>query len=140
MSEKFTIDYGMKEYEINGSGVLRFNPSDPNLYQRFKRLGTDIAALEKEIASTEDGGDNIDLLYQYDRRVKTMLAQTFGAKNDFDAIFEGVNVMGVACNGELVITNFLNALRPVIEDGVKAYVKLEAQKAVRQANAERAAR
>ena len=29
--EKIQFDSGMKEYRINGKGVLRFNPADPNL-------------------------------------------------------------------------------------------------------------
>ncbi len=136
--ENLTIDYGMKEFAVNGGAILRFNPSDPNLYSRFKKLGADISAMEKEVATSE--GDTIDLMNQFDKRVKAMLAQTFGPGNDFDAIFEGVNVMGLACNNELVITNFLNALRPVVEAGAKSYAKMEAQKAVQQANAERAAR
>ena len=33
--KQLTIDTGVQEFEINGSGVLRFNPSDPNVYNRF---------------------------------------------------------------------------------------------------------
>ena len=29
--KQLTIDTGVQEFEINGSGVLRFNPSDPNV-------------------------------------------------------------------------------------------------------------
>lgn len=29
------IDTGVEEFEVNGRGVLRFNPGDPNLYHRF---------------------------------------------------------------------------------------------------------
>ena len=45
--------------------------------------------------------------------------------------------MAISRSGEMVITNFLNALRPVIEDGVRAYAKMQAQKAVEEANRER---
>lgn len=57
----------------------------------------------------------------------------FGEENDFDSILSGANVMAVASNGELVITNFLDAMVPVVEDGVKTYAKMEAQKAVQEA-------
>ena len=57
----------------------------------------------------------------------------FGEENDFDSILSGANVMAVASNGELVITNFLDAMRPIVEDGVKTYAKMEAQKAVQEA-------
>lgn len=38
--EQLTIDTGLREYAVNGGsehggGVLRFNPSDPNVYSRF---------------------------------------------------------------------------------------------------------
>ena len=41
--EQLTIDTGLREYAVNGGsehggGVLRFNPSDPNVYSRFCTL------------------------------------------------------------------------------------------------------
>ena len=36
--QTLTIDTGMQEYLINNRAVLRFNPSDPNLYHRFLSL------------------------------------------------------------------------------------------------------
>ena len=30
--EKLSFDTGIREYDVNGNGVLRFNPSDPNVY------------------------------------------------------------------------------------------------------------
>ena len=33
--ENISFDSGMQQYRINGGGVLRFNPGDPNLYARF---------------------------------------------------------------------------------------------------------
>ena len=83
--------------------------------------------------SAETGEDAIDLLAEYDARVKKSLAHVFGEENDFDSILSGANVMAVASNGELVITNFLDAMRPIVEDGVKTYAKMEAQKAVQEA-------
>ena len=72
-------------------------------------------------------------LAEYDARVKKSLSHVFGEENDFDSILSGANVMAVASNGELVITNFLDAMVPVVEDGVKTYAKMEAQKAVQEA-------
>ena len=31
MAEKLSFDTGIREYEINDNGILRFNPSDPNV-------------------------------------------------------------------------------------------------------------
>lgn len=135
--EKITFDTGIKTYQINDSGVLKFNPSDPNLYKRFKDLRVEIEQIQKDYnersKTTESGEDAIDLLAEYDARVKKSLSHVFGQENDFDSILSGANVMAVASNGELVITNFLDAMLPIVEEGVKTYAKMEAQKAVQEA-------
>ena len=135
--KEIKFDTGIKTYRINGSGVLRFNPSDPNLYKRFKDLRVEIEQIQKDyherLKTAETGENAIDLLAEYDARVKKSLAHVFGEENDFDSILSGANVMAVASNGELVITNFLDAMRPIVEDGVKTYAKMEAQKAVQEA-------
>lgn len=135
--EKITFDTGVKTYQINESGMLRFNPSDPNVYKRFKDLGAKIETLQAEYnersKNMTDGGEAIDLLAVYDQRMKEELSLAFGQDNDFDQIFEGANIMAIAGNGELIITNFLNAITPIVEEGVKKYAKMEAQKAVQEA-------
>ena len=135
--QKITFDTGIKTYQINDSGVLKFNPSDPNLYKRFKDLRVEIEQIQKDYSerskTTESGDDAIDLLAEYDARVKKSLSHVFGEENDFDSILGGANVMAVASNDELVITNFLDAMLPIVEEGVKTYAKMEAQKAVQEA-------
>ena len=63
--QKITFDTGIKTYQINESGVLRFNPSDPNLYKRFKDLRVEIEQIQKDYnersKSAETGEDAIDL-------------------------------------------------------------------------------
>ena len=134
--EIITFDTGIKTYQINDSGVLKFNPSDPNLYKRFKDLRVEIEQIQKDYnersKTTEE--DAIDLLAEYDARVKKSLSHVFGEENDFDSILGGANVMAVASNGELVITNFLDAMLPIVEEGVKTYAKMEAQKAIQETN------
>ena len=135
--EKITFDTGVKTYQINENGMLRFNPSDPNVYKRFKDLGAKIEKLQAEYNERSkeitDGGEAIDLLAEYDHRMKEELSIAFGQDNDFDQIFDGANIMAIAGNGELIITNFLNAITPIVEEGVKKYAKMEAQKAVQEA-------
>lgn len=134
MKNKITFDSGFKQYEINGHAILRFNPSDPNVYKRFKDLLNYLANLEKEVnnqtKTMKDGFDYVDVLSEYDAKVKEMLQYVFGPENDFDSIFEGGNVMALASNGETIVANFLEGIRPVLEDGIKAYAKLEAKKAI----------
>lgn len=133
MKNKITFDSGVRQYEINGRAVLRFNPSDPALYKRFKEMADYLSSLEKEVAEKSEtatnGMDMVDLLAEYDGKVKEKLRYVFGLENDFDEIFDGGNVMALASNGEMIITNFLDGIRPIIESGIKEYAKLEAKKA-----------
>ena len=46
--KQLIIDTGIQEFEINGSGVLRFNPSDPNVYNRFFAAETTLTELDAE--------------------------------------------------------------------------------------------
>ena len=45
--QNLTIDTGMQEYLINNRAVLRFNPSDPNLYHRFFVIQTKIVVRDQ---------------------------------------------------------------------------------------------
>ena len=123
--EKLNFDSGVQTFRVGG-GVLRFNPSDPNLYARFLEAADKLTALERELTEQAPGGDAIALLQEADRRVKDLLRQVFGGDNDLDAVFAGVNLLAVGGNGERVLTNFLAALEPVLTRGARACAKAEA--------------
>ena len=141
---ELNFDSGIVEYRVNGKATLSFNRSDPNLYNRMQELNGKLAAidsdLKKEKDAAEDGLALVKLFSAYDKRIKAELSFVFGEQNDFDAIFEGHNVLSIAGNGKFLITNFIEALQPIIESGVKEYAKLEAANAVAQAKRERANR
>lgn len=124
--EQLTIDTGLREYAVNGGpehggGVLRFNPSDPNVYSRFCTLQNQLQELEQQVqAQSPTGTDAIQLLAQADQRAKGLLA--------------------VAGNGERVITNLFAALQPILEAGARQCADAKATLAVQQAQAARAAR
>ena len=130
--EQLTIDTGLREYAVNGGpehggGVLRFNPSDPNVYSRFCTLQNQLQELEQQVqAQSPTGTDAIQLLAQADQRAKGLLAEVFGPGNDFD--------------GERVITNLFAALQPILEAGARQCADAKATLAVQQAQAARAAR
>ena len=106
---ELNIDTGVEEFRVNGRGVLRFNPADPNLYHRFFAAGAELdgydAALTKALAAL-DGDEQqraaagLALLNEYDGKIKKLLTGIFGAENDFDAILGGVNLAGVGANGK----------------------------------------
>ena len=146
--EKIVFDSGIKEYEINNNGVLRFNPSDPNVYARFFDAAEQIQQIEKNLtekgktlANNEENGEAaIRLMQEADKKVKELLGQVFGPDNDFDKLLGGVNILAVAANGERVITNLMQALLPVIERGVKKCAEQKIIDAVEKAKANRAQR
>ena len=102
--QTLTIDTGMQEYLINNRAVLRFNPSDPNLYHRFFAAAPKLDALDAELteqlkalpAKPDDARAErgLALLTDYDHRIKALLTEIFGGENDFDKVLEGVNLAG----------------------------------------------
>lgn len=144
--EKLVFDNGMKEYDVNGTGILRFNPSDPNVYGRFLDAVDEIKNVEQELItkgktlSGNDGEGVVRLTVESDRKVKAILKNVFGNINDFDAIFGGVNIMAVASNGERVITNFMVAIEPIVSSGAEKCAQKKVTDAVTAANINRAQR
>lgn len=146
--EKLIVDNGLLALEINDSGVLRFNASDFNVYQRFLHLAKELPELEKEYSNIEQtsedemelAGAALDKMEALDRKVKERLSWVFGAANDFDQLLDGVNIMAVGKNGERVIANLLNALSPYIERGIAQHRREAAAEAVAEAKAARAKR
>ena len=96
--QNLTIDTGVQEFSVNGRGVLRFNPGDPNVYHRFfdakeplarldEELTAALRAMEGETLSEEDRAVRVlALMADYDRRVKALLTDIFGQANNFDVI------------------------------------------------------
>lgn len=124
--DKLQFDSGVRCFKVNGGACLRFNPADPNLLQRFLEAEQKLSAVEETL--TRSGEAPLELLARADREIKRLLADIFGPGNDFDAIFQGMNLLAVAGNGERVITNFLAALEPVLLRGARSCAKAEAAK------------
>ena len=133
--EKILFDAGVKSYRINGGGVLKFNPADPNLYQRFMEAVDQIKQLEKELAQPQQ--DALAQLCRMDRQVKKILGWVFGGDNDFDMLLGKVNLLAVAGNGQRVITNLLQALLPVLTEGAQLCAGQQVQAAKAKAQARR---
>lgn len=121
------LDLGIKEYRLTENGVLRFNPSDPNVYARFLDAETDIRSVEQEAADKANaetdniGGAAIRIMAEADGKIKDILNRIFGHNNNFHAILEGVNVLAVGSNGNRIISNLLEALTPILEQGAKDF-------------------
>lgn len=144
--EKIVFDSGVKEYRINGGGVLRFNPGDPNIYARFLEAADKIRNLEqtlqqqaKDLGEDAQGAAAVKLMADADKQMKDVLGWVFGHGNDFDKLLSGVNLMAVAGNGQRVVTNLFEALQPILVSGAQRYADQQTQAAVNKARARRAA-
>lgn len=130
--EKIQFDSGVRAYRINGGGILRFNPGDPNLYARFLEAVEKLRAVEQELTrQAEDVQDAniVMLMTQADEKMKGILNWVFGGENDFQQLLNGVNLLAVADNGERVVTNLFAALEPVLVEGAKRCADEQAAKA-----------
>lgn len=136
--KKITFDTGLEEVLI-GSGVLRFNPQDPNLYARFDQAADKLRAVEQEMITKAEaeGADVVTILHDADRQMKDILGWVFGSGNDFDAILGGVNLLAIAQNGQRVVTNLFAALEPVLVDGAMACAKKRSEAAAKKAQSRR---
>ena len=120
--ENIQFDSGIRTYRINGEGVLRFNPGDPNVYARFLEAVEKLKAAEEELTRQAESAketQNVELMTQADEKLKNILGWVFGESNDFHKLLGGVNLLAVADNGERVITNLFTALEPVLVEGAK---------------------
>lgn len=124
--EKLTFDTGVKSYKV-GAGVLKFNPTDPNVYARFLETLDSLSALESELTKTS-GADAVAALSGADKTIKERLSYIFGPGNDMEAIFCGVSLLAVGDNGERLITNFLAAIEPILSAGARQCAAAEAAK------------
>ena len=149
--EKLVFDSGIREFQINDNGVLRFNPADPNVYARLMESGEKIKSVEDRLLAKAkelipDGEEEssgavvLQLMREADEEIKEILAYIFGAENDFDAIFAGVSLMAACSNGERVLTNFLDALLPIVKEGAEKCANQKINSATQKAKANRAQR
>lgn len=115
------FDTGVRSYRMGG-GVLKFNPSDPNLYCRFLEAVEELAKLE---ADFDKGG--VAALRELDGQVKTVLQGVFGPENDLEAVFGGLNLLAVGENGHRILENFVSALEPILKAGALRCAREQAE-------------
>lgn len=125
--KKLNFDTGIEAYKL-GTGVLRFNPADPNVYVRFRQAAEQMAQLEQDMAAelTKENADLLDILQRTDKVIKQNLNQVFGSGNDFDALLDGVNLLSAASDGKTVAQHLFEALEPVLLAGAKRCAQAQA--------------
>ena len=138
--DQLKVDLGIEEFDL-GYGVLRFNPTDPNLYARFLDLEPQLESLQQELsqktAQAADAAGLLKTLEEIDRQLKDLLTQVFGEENDFSKLLHGVNLLSTAGNGLSVAENLLAALEPVLSQGAERFVQSKTAQAREKARQRR---
>ena len=129
--KELNFDSGMEEFSIQGGGVLRFNPGDPNIYGRFleaeEKFNHIQAALTQKAAQLDNSPKGVmTLMGEADRQIKELLNWVFGGDNDFDRALGGVNLLAVAGNGQRVAENLFGALEEILTAGAERFAAEEA--------------
>ena len=129
--ENLKLDLGTVEYRIQGGGVLRFNPADPNVYARFLDSHKGLEQIRKNFRqsakSAQAGEQVLQLLREADMELKKLLERVFPG-NDFQEALGGVNLLAMGSNGKTVAENLLTALEQILTKGAKSLVAAEAAK------------
>lgn len=117
------IDLGLKSYDIldpdgNLTGTVRFNPADPGIAARWKKIKPEVDSLAEK-AHAAEGDAVLDVLQEADGRIKSCIDYTFGAKVS-EAFFGGQSCFGVCGDGATVLEHVLDAMAPVIDESMRA--------------------
>jgi hypothetical protein len=128
--KNITLDTGVEEFSFAGGGVLRFNPSDPNLYCRFLEAEEKLKALEtqlQDMAKQQPEHAPVALSREADKKAKALLGWVFGTENDFDKVLNGVSLFAMAGNGQRVVTNLFNTLEAILTEGAARFAAEKAE-------------
>ncbi len=136
------VDDGLLRLNVNDNGLLCFNPSDFSLYNRFLALAQELPEIEARYigehgedesdaveGSAEKAKKQFDCADEIDREMKSRLNAVFGNGADFHKLLGGVNCLAYGGNGEMIIANLLNAIKPYLETGVKQHAQRAAERA-----------
>ena len=109
--KKLKFDDGLQSWQVGG-GVLRFNPSDPNLYSRFLEAVEAMQAVTAEEALTPRQADEA-----LRRHIRTIFPDA-----DVDAMLPQ-NLLAICGNGKLLVLNFLEAVEAILVEGARAFAE-----------------
>lgn len=122
--EILKLDMGIREYKLPGGGVLRFNPSDPNVYSRFYQAEEKLSKIQMGLEETATG---IEHLAAVDKELKSLFNWLLGGDNDVDKALGGVSLLAVCKDGKTVAAKLLSALETILEEGARKLVDSKAE-------------
>lgn len=120
--EKLQFDTGVKEYEINDTCTVRFNPCDPvfteRLFKVFDKLGKMQEDGEKQNVDTTDGERLFEMIHERDREMRADIDSIFD-EAVCDKLFKDVGVYALA-GGLPLWANFLMAIMDEVDASIVA--------------------
>lgn len=120
---ELNIDLGLKTYDIldpdgHVTGTVRFNPADPGIAARWKKVQPEVNSLTEKAHNAEE--DTIlDVLQEADERIKSCIDYAFGAEVS-QVFFGGQSCFGICGDGATVLEHVLDAMGPILEESMKA--------------------
>lgn len=134
--QNLVIDDGLKEFTINGdpNRVIRFNPSDLNLLERFdqaektideeqKKLQEDIElkANGEPAENQEDIEESIEVIRKVNKLIKDQIDFIFDSDVS-DVVFGNQSPMSTV-KGKPLFERVFDAIRPVLEKEITKEMK-----------------
>ena len=128
------FDDGYKEFTINNdpARVIRFNPSDVAIVERFQKSQNALDVLVKEFVNTEPA-DMAAALERMDNAIKKEIDTIFNQPVS-DVVFGNQSPMS-SVGGVPLFERFFDAVLPVIMEGIKEEKKLRQKKVNRYVKA-----
>lgn len=131
---KIKLATGIKTYEIeneNGEilGVIKFNPSDVNLYKRVEQFEKDAQEIEAELNECVENDDEDTLkaaMVKADAKFKQSIDDMLG-NGTSEIVFGKQNVFNTL-DGVTFLERFLIAIIPIIKADIEASSKAKEQK------------
>ena len=130
------FDDGYKEFNINNdpNRVIRFNPSDVAIVERFKKSQRALDELVKEFGENEPE-DMTEALERLDNAIKKEIDAIFNQPVS-DIVFGNQSPMSPV-SGIPLFERFFDAVLPVIMDGIKEEKKLQQERVAKYVKAAR---
>ena len=103
------FDNGIKEFDVNGKAIIRFNPLDVATCHRFANSFEKCKALTEECDGTPEGIEKLD------QDIMCEICAVFG---DISPAFEGVSPTAIS-GGLPVWANFYMAIMEAMDENLK---------------------
>ena len=124
--ENLNFEKGVKEFDVNGSAVLKFNPTDSffirKLFRAFETLDKKQESYKGKIEKTADKMEIFDTAEEMDAEMRKIIDGVLG-EDTCNSVFGEMNVYALG-NGLPVWCNFMLAVMEQIDTAFAREQKL----------------